>query len=688
MLMPVMVSFAEGDEGLPLNEPLEGVENQSKYLRTDYREEDLDGTLRTLNEEQINILNEVEDCILSEPPDPDLDVSGENEESVPKELLKYMPQTMGLYSDGIYTNAYKWPNNPRAKIDVILYDVNGNGKYHHSYEQGRLAHLSSSISQADASNYVEDVFCQLSWFDFKSGRKTGKKASSYDINETGYMPQRIENRIALSLYYFDNFYADRNNLPPHYDYFFKQCIVWYWANSYYRYYDAHDGRTIYEVGNGVYHNGRNVLDMYMEYFWGALKYAEEHSDYAIGNVYVYKGEGQPVCTWDVSFKPGLITVEKEWDDCNNADKLRPKEIDITVETSFDGVNFGQTPDIHFKLGENDAINTNTWRKNVVIPADKRLGRKTILRVKESPVNNYTGNSETTCGLGSYAFLKNKEIYKYKLIVNKYETGDLNYVEDVTFKLSSPGKEDYNKNTMWSGKAIFYNLTDGEYTLTEARHPYTVVGNDGVLKFEIKDGHYNVISNTGGHSIELMGSGNTGIVKFMDKPNLMRLTVKKINDQGTNLPGAEFALYKDENCQYEVCRKVTDKYGEAQFDNIYPNKIYYVKETKAPDGYAAELDSSGGTNVLKVEYRVDFLDSRKSGLYVNDKYEDGPYDYGAIRLLSISKYEKMILGTIKVVNHPAALLPRTGNFKRSGILFSGIILMTVSLLIFRKKENKN
>ena len=286
-LTPVILSLAEG------NEPL--------LERDDYIIDDNIGEHEDLTSSQLEILKEVNESITR--------ISDEEDNTYIEDNMQADISTFGLYNNEIYTNGYMYPNNPKTKVDIIEYDKNGNYSYVHSFNQGRLAHLSSANATNNASNVVEDMFCELSWFGFHYGLKSGKKASDYPVNSNEYLPQEIQTKIALSLYYFDNFFKDKNNIPPHYDYFFKQCLVWYWTNTYKGHYKAQSGYTRYEVGNGQTYNGRSVAGMFSDYYWGAVNYANKNVNIAEGDVYVYSKVGQPVCTWDIAFKKIVKDVE-------------------------------------------------------------------------------------------------------------------------------------------------------------------------------------------------------------------------------------------------------------------------------------------------------------------------------------------------------------------------------------------
>lgn len=116
-------------------------------------------------------------------------------------------------------------------------------------------------------------------------------------------------------------------------------------------------------------------------------------------------------------------------------------------------------------------------------------------------------------------------------------------------------------------ARFQNLSYGEYQVEEMDLP-----EEYTIENEIQTG------NLGEEGLAL-----TFVNKYEAKV-LTDLSVLKVSkEEGTPLPGAEFALYTTEDCVDPVATATTGEDGTLIFENIKLG-TWYLKETKAPEGY--------------------------------------------------------------------------------------------------------
>ncbi len=132
-----------------------------------------------------------------------------------------------------------------------------------------------------------------------------------------------------------------------------------------------------------------------------------------------------------------------------------------------------------------------------------------------------------------------------------------------------------------------------------------------------------------------------------------LNINKINSKKQKLNGAQFTLYRDEG--------LTDIVGEGlSFTAIEPNKTYYLRETKAPDGY----------KLLNKTLKV-FVD--ETGKITIDSHEL-TYANG--------------ISTIDIVDEPIDILPSTGGSGNALYVVIGVsitLVGAIGAILYTKKK---
>ena len=143
----------------------------------------------------------------------------------------------------------------------------------------------------------------------------------------------------------------------------------------------------------------------------------------------------------------------------------------------------------------------------------------------------------------------------------------------------------------AGYAEIVGLPVGDYILRENKAPANYVPLEDI-RFRVRADMYDT-------ALELTAE---------NLPHEKGVAVLKESPDGTRLRGAVFTLYKDDSVIREV---TTDNAGVALFTGLNPGS-YYIKETKAPEGYKP------------LDKRFDFIIDAKGALIGDGFSGDGLY----------------------------------------------------------------
>ena len=212
-----------------------------------------------------------------------------------------------------------------------------------------------------------------------------------------------------------------------------------------------------------------------------------------------------------------------------------------------------------------------------------------------------------------------QVQKYDAITGKPEPYNGKVVfrgaKYVIYSDASCTKQVETMTTDDSGKAESKELPLGIYYVKEVTAPAGYLLDESVHKVDIDMENllkvYTVKSN------EEIEKRPIEVQKY-DKE-----TGRKVPVAGTSFAGAQYSIYSDASCTKEVDVMTTNTSGYAKSKSL-PMDIYYVKETKRPNGY--ELDPT--------VYRIDMKVSDKLSVYSVNSEEQ------VIRKpIEVQKYDK-------------------------------------------------
>ena len=234
-----------------------------------------------------------------------------------------------------------------------------------------------------------------------------------------------------------------------------------------------------------------------------------------------------------------------------------------------------------------------------------------------------------------------------------------------------------------GQAVLKGLTRGIHTIQEKSVPDGYTKNPGVLKFSVDENNkITLLENT--------ATDKTGTMKFTVREDgtaqlhvedvlaPYQLIVHKVNDHAKVLEGAEFTLYTDEECKQELQKATSGKDGILRFQDLEVEKKYYLKETKAPEGYRIPVNSDG-TDIVYEIYTKSDPQKDLFEYYVNGKkYTDTTGDFA----ITGTKAEREV--HLKVVNFVGMQMPETGSPWTLGIVLVGIGCLIVAGYFMKRK----
>lgn len=275
----------------------------------------------------------------------------------------------------------------------------------------------------------------------------------------------------------------------------------------------------------------------------------------------------------------------------------------------------------------------------------------------------------------------------KLDLLKKQEGTNIVIPGAKFEHTNPDGTTEILTTDENGKLSFKGLKYGTHKIREISVMDGYLINENVITFHVAED--NTITRTsefdttlGNVEFEVTSSGNIEVTVY-DKLAPYSILVHKKNENGTNLPGAEFVLYLDAACTNEFLRVTTGEDGIATFSGLTVGTKYYLKEEKAPAGYRIPVDENGNPYITEI-YASSIPVQNEFKFYV-DQIE---YDSSAVGSITLTGTKADREVNIEVVNQTGNKLPHTGSSMTVIMLLFGIVLFCAGMCISGKKKNNS
>ena len=271
------------------------------------------------------------------------------------------------------------------------------------------------------------------------------------------------------------------------------------------------------------------------------------------------------------------------------------------------------------------------------------------------------------------------------IVKKLKGTDI-VIPGAKFKHTLPDGTTEVVTTDEKGQASVKALTWGLHTIEEVSVPDGYTKNPGKVTFTVaEDNTITVKSNTakeetGKMTFTVKEDGSAGLA-VEDTYAPYRLLLRKNNEKGKALQGAEFTLYSDKACTEELTKGTTKEDGTLEFAKLEVETKYYLKETKAPEGYRIPVNPDGSDIMTEIYTKSnplkDTFESYVNGTKHTEK--DGAY------AITGTTADRVV--NLTVENHTGIRMPETGTPWTLLIAIAGGCCMAGALAYSVKKGKK-
>ena len=273
------------------------------------------------------------------------------------------------------------------------------------------------------------------------------------------------------------------------------------------------------------------------------------------------------------------------------------------------------------------------------------------------------------------------------VIKKVQSGTSTLIPNAKFRHTLPDGTTEELQTGSNGEVVIRGLTQGIHKIVEFEAPEGYEVNKNEFVFEVKsDNTISVISNTTNMGMSYSEFEGDGILTVNDEVNPFSIRLTKVNDKGAVLEGAEFTLYSDSDCNNAIETQLSDGNGNLKFKNLKPGTKYYMKETKAPEGYRIPVDILGRVHVYEIYVESTPVNNVFDYYIDGVKYTVNDTDSNKDIYLAGNKSDREV--NIKVVNTIGMKLPKTGSWLMIPILLVGVALMSYSVFSNKKKVKED
>ena len=266
-------------------------------------------------------------------------------------------------------------------------------------------------------------------------------------------------------------------------------------------------------------------------------------------------------------------------------------------------------------------------------------------------------------------------------IKKVQSGTSYPIEGVTFKHSGPDGFTEKAVTDANGNVSFNGLTHGNHTIEEIETVDGFALNTQKITFTVnRDNSIKITSgstetDTNGNITVTVGRDGNIDATVENKPAPFDLHIYKINNHDFALQGAEFTLYSDDHCTQVVDKQTTDTAGNLTFQDLIVGKTYYMKETKAPQGYRIPVNDDGSDIVWTIKAESYPTEGTFNFIVNGVTYTDK--STGSITVTGTTADR---IANMTVVNEVGLKLPNTGSNMMILLVMAGVALMAGAIVI--------